>query len=263
MMLSNTSQALPYADSVPGGIALIPLTLKTEFVAPHVTFNKQRVMVQKLNKQWIAVVGIPLSSKPGKHSIEVSIQDEETYSIEFKINNKHYESQHITLKNKRQVNPNSLDLTRINQEKKQMSRVFTTWREQTEDLSPFIKPVQGPYSSPFGLRRFFNQQPRKPHSGVDIAAPTGTNIIAPADGVIGSRGSYFFNGNTVLIDHGQGLISMFCHMNTIDVKLGQLIKRGEVVGTVGQTGRATGPHLHWSLSLNNSRINPTLFLPKK
>ena len=263
MALSNTSQALPYANSVPGGIALIPLILTTETTAPYVTYKKQRVMIHKQNKQWFAVVGIPLSTKPGKHSIEVSVQNKKTYSIEFKINNKQYESQYITLKNKRQVNPNALDLTRINQEKKQMGRVFTSWRAQEEDLSPFIKPVQGPYSSPFGLRRFFNQQPRKPHSGVDIAAPTGTDIIAPADGIIGSRGNYFFNGKTILIDHGQGLVSMFCHMNTINVKLGQLIKRGEVVGTVGQTGRATGPHLHWSLSLNNSRIDPILFLSEE
>ena len=263
--LANNLYALPQADSVPGGIALVALDLNAEetAVTPYVAFNKQRVMVHRQNKQWLAVVGIPLHTKPGQHEINVSIQNRKTYTIAFEVKNKDYKNQYITLKNKRQVNPNTMDLSRINKEKKQMKAVFTTWRAQKEDLAPFIKPAQGPYSSPFGLRRFFNQQARKPHSGVDIAAPAGTKIIAPADGIISASGDYFFNGKTVLLDHGQGLISMFCHMDTIRVKPGQLIKRGELLGTVGQTGRATGPHLHWSLSLNNARINPILFLTQQ
>ena len=123
-----------------------------------------------------------------------------------------------------------------------------------------MKPAQGPTSSPFGLKRFFNEQARRPHSGLDIAAPRGANIIAPADGEIILTGNFFFNGNSIFIDHGQGLITMYCHMDKLDSQQGDVVKAGDIIGKVGSTGRATGPHLHWTVSLNNNRVEPLLFL---
>jgi murein DD-endopeptidase MepM/ murein hydrolase activator NlpD len=140
----------------------------------------------------------------------------------------------------------------------EITMLFKTWSHQTPSVSLNL-PVAGKISSPFGLRRFFNGQPRHPHSGIDFAAPMGTPIHAPAKATVIQTAHYFFNGNTVFLDHGQGFITMYCHLKTLLVKRGDAVEQGQAIGTVGQTGRATGPHLHWSVSLNDARINPALF----
>lgn len=252
----------PRENPVPGGIAVVPISKVHTIVSPHITYNNRRVMVLDGRFIWYAVVGIPLAAKPGQHELRIDQADGKTRKKTFIVEPKDYETQHITLKDKRKVNPLKRDLTRINKEKKLISNAFRNWRNDLPSEMLFTLPVEGRLSSPFGLRRFFNKQPRKPHSGIDIAAPKGTPIKAPAGGKILKTGNYFFNGNTVFIDHGQGLVTMYCHMDKIDVKAGQQIKQGEAFGTIGMTGRATGPHVHWSISLNDTRVDPDLFFPE-
>lgn len=247
----------PHEDAVPGGIAIINLKLNVDQTLPYVTFNKKRVMVQKSNNAWHAVVGLPLNTKAGRHFIKIKSTGKKIF---FNVKSKKYKTQYLTIKNKRKVNPNKKDIARIIKEKKVFASVFKSWREIDNVNTHFSKPVDGPFSSPFGLKRFFNKQPRRPHSGLDIAASEGTTISAPAAGIVSNTGDYFFNGQSVFIDHGQGLISMYCHMSKISVKAGQQVKQGEKIGEVGMTGRVTGPHLHWSVNLNNTRIDPVLFL---
>ncbi|MFN0038657.1 MAG: peptidoglycan DD-metalloendopeptidase family protein, partial [Burkholderiales bacterium] len=208
-----------------------------------------------------AIVGLPLSLSPGRHTLTVTTMDGTESSPTFEVDDKTYAEQRLTIANKRQVEPEPDDLKRIEREAEIQKRAFTVWRDDAPDNLIFDLPARGPFSSAFGLRRFFNGQPRQPHAGLDIAAEEGSPITAPADGVVLETGNYFFNGNTVLVDHGQGLVSMFNHLSRIDVKKGMKLARGQMLGLVGKTGRVTGAHLHWTLSLNNARVNPALFLP--
>jgi len=249
---------LPQAEPVPGGIAVVPLA-SGDKRPPSAYFAGQRVMVLKNAGQWVAIVGIPLASKPGTATLQIQRGAQKT-SQAFTIHDKNYTTQRITIKDKRKVDPTAQDLKRIRRESRIMHSAFTTWHPRDDVPLRLDLPAKGPVSSPFGLRRIFNGQARNPHSGLDIAAAAGEPIHAPAAGRVAAVGNYFFNGNTVLIDHGQGLVTMYCHMQKIMVKKGQTLSRGEVIGLVGQTGRATGPHVHWGVSLNNARVDPGLFL---
>jgi murein DD-endopeptidase MepM/ murein hydrolase activator NlpD len=217
-------------------------------------------MVVADQKHWVAVVGLPLTAKTGFKQLSVDYPQGQNIMLSFEVKDKKYAEQHITLKDKRMVNPYKNDLKRIRKEQKLSRKAFATWRDNNDVETNFITPVNGIISGTFGKKRFFNEQPRKPHSGIDIAAPKGTLVIAPSAGVVIETGNYFFNGNTIFVDHGQGLISMFCHLDTIDVSRGASVQTGDKIATVGKTGRVTGPHLHWSVSLNNSRVDPLLFL---
>ncbi len=248
----------PKASPVPGGIAVVKLN-STLQPAPEVYYGKRRILIRRNAQHWEAVVGIPLSAKVGIHQLKIKNAGKTSYR-EFSVAAKKYDTQHITLKNKRMVNPYAKDLERIRKEKKIILKALATWSNNPSVQTQFILPVEGQLGSPFGLRRYFNGEPRRPHSGLDIAAPEGTLIRSPADGVVVNTGDYFFNGNSVFVDHGQGLVTMFCHLSDIDVKTGTIVKRGDVLGKVGMTGRVTGPHLHWSVSLNNTRVEPKLFL---
>jgi murein DD-endopeptidase MepM/ murein hydrolase activator NlpD len=260
-LLFSLSALAVYAEAdlphhaIPGGIVSITLD-QSGATAPTVLFqNKSAMTIQNAQGEWIAVIGVPLDqSSP----IELAVNDKK---ISLPINDFPYEEQHIEIKEKRKVNPQKNDMTRISHEYNQMTPVYKSFNDGlANNWNSMLKPVDGPYSSAFGLKRFFNGQARKPHSGIDIAAPEGAPIKAPADGTIALTGDFFFNGNSVFIDHGQGLISMMCHLSRIDVKEGDVIKQGDLIGAVGKTGRATGPHLHWTVSLNNARVNPKLLL---
>jgi len=254
---SSVALALPRAEPVPGGIAVIALGSERPAA---VRYRDRPVLVVEEAGQWHAVVGIPLAARPGTAALTVSDAGGATRKLAFEIRDKDYETQHLTIRNKRKVNPNAEDLARIRREQQRIRAALARFSEDLQPQLTFALPVDGPVSSPFGLRRFFNGQPRKPHSGLDLAAPRGTPIHAPAPGVVVDTGDFFFNGNTVFIDHGQGLVTMYCHMDEIRVRPGQTVARGEVIGTVGSTGRVTGPHLHWGVSLNDARVDPSLLL---
>lgn len=242
--------------SVPGGVAVVDLNTDNK---PNVIYNKKQVMVLGNTGNYKAIVGIPLSTKPGMHEITLKDGTEST-TQQFEIFEKKYEEQYITLENKEMVNPSTPNLERIRTESGIINQAKATRSEITEVPLQLSMPVSGQISSPFGLRRFFNNQARNPHSGLDIASPEGTPIGSAAAGKVVNTGSYYFNGNTVFIEHGQGLITMYCHLSDILVEKGQQVSRGDTIGKVGQTGRVTAPHLHWGVILNTVSVDPSMFI---
>jgi murein DD-endopeptidase MepM/ murein hydrolase activator NlpD len=253
------AQTLLRSEAVPGGVAVVPIEASTE-PAPKVYLGDRRVMVVQQDRQWLAVVGLPLSFHTGEHELRVIDAAGRKIAPRFAVRAKQYGVERITLKNKRLVNPTHEDMQRIGHDLADIHRAFEHWRDVDAPPLRLDLPVDGRVSGVFGTRRFFNGEARQPHSGVDLAAPVGTPITAPADGVVIETGDYFFNGRTVFIDHGQGLITMYNHMNRIAVATGDRVVRGQRIGEVGMTGRVTGPHLHWGVSLNDVRVDPFLFV---
>jgi len=250
---------LPKERVVPGGVALIPIN-GTSPRAPTVTFEGQRVMMLRQGEQWTAVVGLALATKPGRYRVDIRRDDGRVEQREFTVHDQKYVEQRLKVAPS-QVDLSPEDLARYNRETDKMQAALRTFSADAPATLQLGSPVAGPRSSSFGLRRFFNDQPRNPHSGMDIAVPAGTPILAPADGQVIDVGDYFFNGNSVLIEHGQGLITMYCHMSVVGVKTGEVLKRGQEIGKVGATGRTTGPHLHFGVMLNRAFVDPALFLP--
>jgi murein DD-endopeptidase MepM/ murein hydrolase activator NlpD len=253
--------ALPRESRVPGGVAIVPLN--TDAPDPGVVvFNDHRAAVLRTDAGWSAIVGIPLDAKAGAQGAQWQpAEGAAPQPLEFSVTAKQYDEQRLKVSNQRHVDPSKEDLERIERERKRIDAALGTY---TADRTPEFQlspPVAGRRSSSFGLRRFFNDQPRNPHSGMDIAAPTGTPVLSPAPGRVLDTGDFFFNGNTVFVDHGQGLVTMYCHLSRIDVKPGQDIAAGAKLGLVGATGRVTGPHLHWGVALNRALVDPALFLP--
>ncbi len=250
--ISGSVVAAPRAQLTPGGIAILPLG---DFDSrPSVTYGDKRVLTVQHEDGWHAYVGIALSAKQGAHSVRVNGGD-----VQFTVNGKTYLEQRLTITNTRKVDPLEQDLERIRSERTRKANARLHWSDELLGFD-FIRPVTGPKSSSYGLRRILNGQPRNPHSGMDIAAPTGTPILAPAAGRVIEVGDFFFSGNMVYIDHGQGLISLYAHMSKMDVAVGDTVDQGQKLGEVGETGRVTGPHLHWSVGLNGNWIDPALFL---
>ena len=233
---------------VPGGVVAVPLPPE----AASARFDDRPALLYRGH----ALVGLPLNAAPGRHRLVIAQRDGALGEAAFDVLSKEYPEQRLTIANPRHVNPNPADLERIRQESARMRRAYAALSPRAGNFHPFLRPLEGPVTGAFGRRRILNGEPRSPHRGLDIAAATGTPVRAPAPGRVTATGSFFFNGNTVLLDHGDGLVSMYCHLHEIRAREGDLLARGDVLGTVGATGRATGPHLHWTVSLRTVMIDP-------
>ena len=257
---ATDASLLPRESRVPGGIALVDVG-PPSVDDTRVEFAGHRVPIVLEGGRRIAVIGIPLDTTPGPQIARLEhVDGSPPGSIEFEVQAKTYAEQRLTVTNQRHVDPLPADLERIAADRARIDRALSTY---STDLTPQLRvaaPVAGERSSSFGLRRFFNDQPRSPHSGMDIAAASGTPILNPARGRVLDTGDFFFNGQTVFVDHGLGVIAMYCHLSRIDVKPGDEVGAGAQLGLVGATGRVTGAHLHWGIAVNRALVDPALLL---
>ena len=212
---------------------------------------------------WRGLVGIDLETRPDEYAVAVHATDSHdetvrtTYALS--VESKDFPTRHLT------VAPSFVDpppdvLDRIQREAALQDGIFKASTDVRQWRGGFLRPVPGDASSSFGRRSVFNGQPRRPHSGTDFKAASGTAIRAPNVGTVVLANELYFSGNVVIIDHGWGLYSYFAHLSTIDVAKGDAVTQGQVVGKVGATGRVTGPHLHWTVRLNNARVDPVALM---
>jgi murein DD-endopeptidase MepM/ murein hydrolase activator NlpD len=256
---ASNAAPLPRHSSVPGGVARIGLGAAQERPLAHQ--GEVPLLVVGNASAWTAVVGIPLSAPEGAAQIHVQSVGGPVRTFDYTIRPKKYLEQRL------QVAPGQVELSpedqaRYEREREHQRKVMATFSSTVRaDSLVMAPPVSGRRSSSFGLRRVFNGQARAPHSGMDIAAATGTPVNAPLAGSVLDTGDYFFNGGTVWLDHGGGLLTLYCHLSETSVKPGDVLRAGDKLGAVGATGRATGPHLHWGVLLNRTMVDPALFLP--
>jgi murein DD-endopeptidase MepM/ murein hydrolase activator NlpD len=245
--------------AVPGGVAR--LRLGTAEQPPNAVLEGRRLLVRSDGGEWLAVVGVPLAARPKSTlPVEVAYADGKREVLPIRVVDKKYLTQHIT------VAPDQADLppeqmARYERERAHLQQVLRTFTERNPASLALLQPVEGRRSGTFGLRRIVNGKPRSPHSGLDISAPEGTPIVATGSGQVLDVGDYLFLGRTVILDHGQGLLSLYAHLSAIDVTAGQIVGSGQPIGKVGATGRVTGPHLHFSVYLNAASVDPAIFLP--
>lgn len=246
---------VPEHRPVPGGVAVVDLGTPSDEARPTAHHDERPVLVVDHQGHWHAVVGIGLDAETGHTAVNI-----EDWAVEFTIEHREYAEQRITLDDDEQVSPGEETLERIRREHAEIQRARDTRSDREPATLQLELPVEGRFTSPFGLRRYFNDQPRNPHNGLDIANDPGTPIGSAASGEVIETGEYFFNGKTVFVDHGGGFVTMYCHMQDINVAHGDRVERGERIGTVGATGRVTGPHLHWTVYLNGEAVDPLLFV---
>jgi murein DD-endopeptidase MepM/ murein hydrolase activator NlpD len=250
--------AISPASPGPGDIMIV--TVKGADGEVEGAFHGRKIYFNPSKKSRLAVIGIDLNTEPGKYNIEILINGRK-YSRTIAIAAKKYPVQRLTLPK------DMVELTPENEARveREQQKVAALWPRENGRLwdSDFINPRDGKISTRFGFRRIINGIPKNPHSGVDVAADEGQDVYAPNNGVVAMVDDHFFSGNSLILDHGQGIYTMFFHLSKILVTEGQQVKKGDVIALVGSTGRSTGAHLHWGVRIQGARVDPQALIKLK
>ena len=246
----------------PGEIVVLTLTTSTPVDEIRVSaFGRELVPLRQSPTEWRVVVGIDLDIKPGRYDVSIAAGPAETDRLIhlLTVRPKTFRTRRLTV-DPAFVNPPPETTARIKDDAERLSRVWASSSPTPLWSGPFLRPVPQAANSAFGSRSVFNGEPRSPHGGADFPSPPGTPVKSPGGGRVALAGDLYFTGNTVVIDHGGGLFSLFAHLRAITVRESESVMAGVVVGEVGATGRVTGPHLHWTVRLNDARVDPISLL---
>ncbi len=247
----------------PGEVVVLTVTSKHQISDVRVhAFDRNLAGFRVDEQTWRVLVGIDLETKPQTYWAEVTAVDHSQpsrISVPLRVLPRQFRTRTLTV-DEAFVNPPPDALERIARETAELNELWAHPAATKLWTGPFVRPVPDPANSAFGTRSILNGQPRSPHSGADFNSPAGRPIEAPAGGRVVVAGDKYFTGNTVMIDHGLSLFSLFAHLSEMQVKVGDTVAAGDVIGKVGATGRVTGPHLHWSVRLNGARVDPLSLL---
>lgn len=260
--VTQLSFAAPRNAPYPGGVAIVRVNKPDGPQVRDVVYLGKRVITVNADEGSFAIVGIPLDAKPGPQRVQVGAGKdgvEIVYETSFDVDAKTYPTQHLKI-DPRFITPSPAQQKRIDEESPRIQAAQDYWSDTRPDSFVLDVPTAGRLSATFGQGRVLNGVPSVPHMGVDVAVGPGTPVRASAKGRVINTDNYFYAGNSVFVDHGQGFITLYIHLSRIDVKEGDEVARGAVLGLSGATGRVTGPHLHWGVLLNGAYVAPDLFM---
>ncbi|HAK59081.1 MAG TPA: peptidase M23 [Nitrospiraceae bacterium] len=241
----------------PGRGEIMLVTVKNAVKGVEGKFNGKKIYFNPSHDSFKAMVGINLYAKPGKYNLALSVDGKKLRKTVV-VKKKHYPLQRLTLP-KDMVTLSRENAARVRRDARKFKAL---WPGETKRVwaGTFMNPLEGEVRSRFGLRRIINDIPKSSHTGVDVSGDMGAEVRAPNDGVAVLVDDMYYSGISLVLDHGQGIYTMFFHLSKITAKSGQNVKKGEVVGLVGSTGRSTGPHLHWGVRMQGARVDPVELL---
>lgn len=241
-----------HGDFVQGGLVLghVPPGSQVAFDGTAITVSPEGGFIIGFDRD-----------EPAQAQLIVTLPDGTQLQRDIAVTARDYDIQRIDGLPDREVNIPPEDIKRMRADSAAVWQARQRDDARSDFLTGWALPAQGPITGVYGSQRILNGEPRRPHYGLDIAGPIGTPVVAPADGIVTLAQPLLLSGNTIILDHGHSLSSTFMHLSKISVKVGDVIKKGEKLGEIGETGRATGPHLDWRMNLGKRRLDPQLLLP--
>jgi len=254
---------LEYRELAPGEIIKVAVKNVPDIRSAQIKFLNKKYDTTKKGDDLLCLIGLDLGIETQDYPLRVYLYKQDgTVEIKEKsisVKDKQFPVKKLWVKEEFVTPPQSV-LERIRRESELTRAIYDIYSPEWRVQGKFILPVEGDIFPNFGERRFFNNKPRSQHSGIDIASPKGTPVKASNSGRVVLATHLYFSGKTVVIDHGLGVFSIYCHFSEINVSSGDDVEKGEVIGKIGSTGRVTGPHLHWSIKIRGSRVDPNALL---